>query len=197
MAAVADGDELEQHLGADPVVAQVMDLGCSPLATALARAARATEDELAPAAPLGRFEVGVVGAPPSLLLGRAIGLAALPVASVLRVPAIGFEAAQAALARDLVEPTVHELAGDRLAGLAAAGLAHVEEHVDLAGTTCMRSCAPGASGATLALEAGIHPKIVQERLGHSTIAITLDTYSHAIPAMQEDAAAKIAALLDG
>jgi integrase len=36
---------------------------------------------------------------------------------------------------------------------------------------------------------------VQERLGHATIAITLDTYSHAIPAMQEDAAAKIAALL--
>ena len=55
----------------------------------------------------------------------------------------------------------------------------------------------GASGATLALEAGIHPKVVQERLGHATIAITLDTYSHAIPAMQEDAAAKIAALLDG
>jgi integrase len=51
--------------------------------------------------------------------------------------------------------------------------------------------------ATLALEAGIHPKVVQERLGHATIAITLDTYSHAIPAMQEDAAAKIAALLDG
>jgi integrase len=49
--------------------------------------------------------------------------------------------------------------------------------------------------ATLALEAGVHPKVVQERLGrHSTIAITLDTYSHAIPAMQEDAAAKIAAL---
>jgi integrase len=49
--------------------------------------------------------------------------------------------------------------------------------------------------ATLALEAGIHPKVVQERLGHATIAITLDTYSHAIPAMQEDAAARIAALI--
>jgi integrase len=49
--------------------------------------------------------------------------------------------------------------------------------------------------ATLALEAGVHPKVVQERLGHATIAITIDTYSHAIPAMQEDAAAKIAALL--
>ena len=50
--------------------------------------------------------------------------------------------------------------------------------------------------ATLALEAGVHPKVVQERLGHATIAITLDTYSHAIPAMQEDAAARIAALLE-
>jgi integrase len=45
------------------------------------------------------------------------------------------------------------------------------------------------------LEAGVHPKVVQERLGHATIAITLDTYSHAIPAMQQGAAAKIAALL--
>jgi hypothetical protein len=34
-------------------------------------------------------------------------------------------------------------------------------------------------------------------VGHTTIAITLDTYSHAIPAMQEDAAAKIAALPGG
>ena len=43
--------------------------------------------------------------------------------------------------------------------------------------------------ATPALQAGIHPKVVSERLGHATIAITLDTYSHAIPAMQEEAAA--------
>lgn len=50
--------------------------------------------------------------------------------------------------------------------------------------------------ATLALEAGIHPKVVSERLGHANISITLDTYSHAIPAMQEDAAAKVAALID-
>ena len=37
--------------------------------------------------------------------------------------------------------------------------------------------------ATLVLRAGIHPKVVSERLGHATISITLDTYSHAIPAM--------------
>jgi integrase len=49
--------------------------------------------------------------------------------------------------------------------------------------------------ATLALAADVHPKVVQERLGHANVGITLDTYSHAIPAMQEDAAAKVAALL--
>ena len=51
--------------------------------------------------------------------------------------------------------------------------------------------------ATHALQAGVHPKIVSERLGHSTIAITLDTYSHALPSMQRDAAEAVAALLDG
>jgi integrase len=42
--------------------------------------------------------------------------------------------------------------------------------------------------ATAMLKSKIHPKIVQERLGHSTIAITLDIYSHVIEGMQEDAA---------
>ena len=43
--------------------------------------------------------------------------------------------------------------------------------------------------------AGIHPKVVSERLGHATVSITLDTYSHAVPALQEEAAALIAGLL--
>ncbi len=38
------------------------------------------------------------------------------------------------------------------------------------------------------LKQGIHPKIVQERLGHATIQITLDTYSHVAPGLQEAAA---------
>jgi integrase len=42
---------------------------------------------------------------------------------------------------------------------------------------------------------GIHPKVVSERLGHSSIAITLDTYSHVLPGIQEEAAAKIDAAL--
>jgi integrase len=44
------------------------------------------------------------------------------------------------------------------------------------------------SHASLMLKAGTHPKIVQERLGHSSIQITLDTYSHVAPGLQEAAA---------
>ena len=43
--------------------------------------------------------------------------------------------------------------------------------------------------ATLLLSRGVHPKFVQELLGHATIAITLDTYSHVMPSMG-DATAK-------
>jgi len=45
------------------------------------------------------------------------------------------------------------------------------------------------------LKQGVHPKIVQERLGHSTIAITLDTYSHVVPGLQEAAAKRFDAVL--
>lgn len=51
--------------------------------------------------------------------------------------------------------------------------------------------------ATLALAAGVHPKVVSERLGHSTVAFTLDVYSHAVPALQQDAADRIADLVFG
>lgn len=51
--------------------------------------------------------------------------------------------------------------------------------------------------ATLLLRAGVHPKVVSERLGHSTISLTMDTYSHAIPAMDADAASRMAALVHG
>ena len=52
-----------------------------------------------------------------------------------------------------------------------AGLPHIRFH-DLR-HTC----------ATLLLSKGVHPKFVQELLGHATISITLDTYSHVIPAI--------------
>lgn len=47
--------------------------------------------------------------------------------------------------------------------------------------------------ATLALKGGVHPRVVQERLGHSTIAVTLDTYSHVSPTLHDEAARAIAA----
>ena len=46
------------------------------------------------------------------------------------------------------------------------------------------------SHASIMLKQGTHPKIVQERLGHSSIAITLDTYSHVAPSLQEAAAVR-------
>jgi integrase len=45
--------------------------------------------------------------------------------------------------------------------------------------------------ATHMLTAGIHPKVASERLGHSRVGITLDLYSHVLPGMQEDAAARV------
>ena len=51
--------------------------------------------------------------------------------------------------------------------------------------------------ATLELARGTHPKIVQTRLGHSTIAMTLDLYSHASPVLERDAADRLEADLLG
>ena len=47
------------------------------------------------------------------------------------------------------------------------------------------------SHATQLLLAGVHPKVAQERLGHSSISVTLDLYSHVTATMQEDAATKL------
>jgi integrase len=49
--------------------------------------------------------------------------------------------------------------------------------------------------ATLLLQPGVPIKVVQERLGHKRIEITLNIYAHALPSMQQDAATKLAALL--
>ena len=51
------------------------------------------------------------------------------------------------------------------------------------------------TSATLLLAAGEHPKIVSERLGHSSVMLTLDTYSHVLPDMQARAAEKMDLLL--
>lgn len=63
--------------------------------------------------------------------------------------------------------------------LVKANLPHIRFH-DLRHTS-----------ATLLLIAGVHPKVVQERLGHSRIDMTMDTYSHVVPSLQEDAAEKM------
>jgi len=69
--------------------------------------------------------------------------------------------------------------------LTRAGLPHIRFH-DLRHTH-----------ATLMLKAGVHPKIVQERLGHGSIAVTLDTYSHVVSGLQEVAAQRFEGTLDG
>ena len=51
------------------------------------------------------------------------------------------------------------------------------------------------SYATLALSSGVNPRIVSGRLGHATVALTLDVYSHVLPQQDQDAAEAIAALL--
>jgi len=51
------------------------------------------------------------------------------------------------------------------------------------------------SYASLMLAAGVHPKIVSEALGHSTVAITLDIYSHVTPGLQEAAAKQLDSVL--
>lgn len=70
-----------------------------------------------------------------------------------------------------------------------------DKHVKDAGLPRIRLHDLRHTHATLALAAGVHPKVVSERLGHATVAFTLDVYSHAVPALQEEAADRIAALI--
>lgn len=51
--------------------------------------------------------------------------------------------------------------------------------------------------ATSLLEAGVHPKVVSEVLGHSSTAFTMDTYQHVTPTMADQAAEVIQAALGG
>lgn len=72
-----------------------------------------------------------------------------------------------------------------------------EQYATAAGVPAIRLHDVRHTYASVALAAGVHPKVVSERLGHASIALTLDTYSHVIPAMQEDAAETVAALVFG
>jgi integrase len=51
--------------------------------------------------------------------------------------------------------------------------------------------------ATIALQANRNPKVVSERLGHANVSITLDTYSHVTPGLEQDLADVVAQLVDG
>lgn len=53
------------------------------------------------------------------------------------------------------------------------------------------------SHATHLMAAGVNPKVVSERLGHASVSFTLDVYGHVMPGQQADAAAAVAALVDG
>jgi integrase len=47
------------------------------------------------------------------------------------------------------------------------------------------------------LQAEVHPKVVQERLGHASVKLTLDTYAHVLPPMHRAAAARFIAMVEG
>ena len=49
--------------------------------------------------------------------------------------------------------------------------------------------------ATALLRAGVHPKMVQERLGHSSISVTMDVYSSVLPGMQREAVERLASII--
>jgi integrase len=53
------------------------------------------------------------------------------------------------------------------------------------------------TAATIALAAGVSPKVVSEQLGHASTAFTLDTYAHVLPHMQDEAVARTEAVLVG
>ena len=51
------------------------------------------------------------------------------------------------------------------------------------------------SNATALIQAGVNPRVVQQRLGHSDVNITLNTYTHVLPEMDKDAASKLDSLI--
>jgi len=72
---------------------------------------------------------------------------------------------------------------------------HFRSILDLAGLSRIRLYDLRHSAATIALAAGVSPKVVSEQLGHASTAFTLDTYAHVLPHMQDEAAAKVEAML--
>ena len=69
------------------------------------------------------------------------------------------------------------------------------QHLRAAGLPAIRLHDLRHSYATAVLAAGIPAKVVSERLGHATIAITMDTYSHVLPGLDQQAATTVARLI--
>ena len=72
---------------------------------------------------------------------------------------------------------------------------HFRSIMKMAGLPRIRLYDLRHTAATLALAAGVSPKVVSEQLGHASTAFTLDTYAHVLPHMQDEAAAKVEAML--
>ena len=70
-----------------------------------------------------------------------------------------------------------------------------DQHTRAAGLPRIRLHDVRHSYATAALKAGISAKVISERLGHASVAFTLQTYGHVIPGMDKDAAATVADLI--
>ncbi len=62
---------------------------------------------------------------------------------------------------------------------------------------CLAGTQGMGGGLRVRLVNGEHSKVVQEMLGHASITLTLDTYSHVLPGMQEESAARLDRLLRG
>jgi len=72
---------------------------------------------------------------------------------------------------------------------------HFKSLLRLAGLPIIRLYDLRHTAATIALPAGVPPKVLSEQLGHASAAFTLDTYAHVLPHMQDEAAAKCERLL--
>ncbi|MCX6083291.1 MAG: site-specific integrase [Chloroflexi bacterium] len=71
-----------------------------------------------------------------------------------------------------------------------------KEILNVAGLPDLRFHDLRHTAATLMFKQGVHPKVVQERLGHADITLTLNTYSHVLPSMQDEAAEKMDEMLN-
>ena len=90
----------------------------------------------------------------------------------------------------VTSPAGHPIYSDKLAKRFKAILGHN-------GLPMIRLYDLRHTAATLALSAGVPPKVVAEQLGHASAAFTLDVYSHLLPHMQEEAAIKVEQILAG